>query len=45
MDELAMTGLDSEGEPNERGVMLDELLGAFAWDDPVHPFPGFRPRT
>ncbi len=44
MDELSMSGLDAEGNPNERGVLLDELMGAFAWDDPNHPLPGFRPR-
>jgi len=45
MDELSMSGLDAEGNPNERGVLLDELMGAFAWDDPNHPLPGFRPRA
>jgi hypothetical protein len=41
-DEFSLLGTDENGEVTEEGVALDELMGAFAWDDPATPFPGFQ---
>lgn len=39
-DEFTATGLRSDDEPNERGIRLDDLIGALASYDSASPSDG-----